>query len=180
MYDLTMYDVQLIVKIGCKITKKIPHMQVFVGFFGLEGMILLFNRLDYFGGIAGYDHIVRDVMSNDRTGSNNHTVSDGDTRTNDYSAAQPAVIAYPYRQTCFYGLTPLHIIMRMVRCQQLTVGPDKRVRADGNTSAIQEDPIKIDKRTFAYADSVTVVAVEWRTNDYRGMRIGNESFDATM
>ena len=33
MYDLTMYDVQLIVEIGCKITKKIPHAQVCVGFF---------------------------------------------------------------------------------------------------------------------------------------------------
>lgn len=33
MYDLTMYNVQWIVKIGCKGTKKIPHVQVFVGFF---------------------------------------------------------------------------------------------------------------------------------------------------
>lgn len=32
-----------------------------------------------------------------------------------FSAAQPAVIAYPYRQTSFYGLTALQIIMRMVR-----------------------------------------------------------------
>ena len=143
-------------------------------------MILLFNRLDYFGGIAGYDHIVRDVMSDDRTGANDHTVSDGDTRTNDYSAAQPAVIAYPYRQTCFYGLAAFQIIMRMIGCQQLAVGPDERVSADGNTSAIQEDAVKIDKRTFAYAYSVAVVTAEWRTNNHRRMGIRDEGFDATM
>ena len=61
-------------------------------------MILLFNLLDYLGRIAGYDHIVRDVMRDDRTGSNNYAVSYSNTRTNDYSAAQPAVIAYPYRR----------------------------------------------------------------------------------
>jgi hypothetical protein len=149
-------------------------------FFGLEGLILLFNRLDYFGGIAGYDHIVRDVMSDDRTSSNNHTVSYSNTRTNDYSAAQPAVIAYPYRQTCFYGLAALQIIMRMVRRQQLAVGPDERVRADGNTSPIQEYSIKIDKRTFADSYSVAVVTVEWRTNNHRRMGIRDEGFDATM
>ena len=142
-------------------------------------MVLLIF-FDYFSGIAGNDHIVRDVMSDDRTGANDHTVTDGDTRTDNYSAAQPAVIADMNRQTCFYGLTPLHIIMRMIRRQQLTVRPDKRVRADGNTSSIQEDPIKIDKRTFAYADSVAVVTMEWRTNDYRRMGIRDEGFDATM
>ena len=124
------------------------------------------NHLNHFRRIAGNDDIIGDVMCDDRTGSNNHTVTDGDTRTNNHSAAQPAVIADAYRQTCFYGLTPLQIIMRMVRCQQLTVGPDKRVRADSDTSAIQEDPIKIDKRTFAYADSVTVVAMEWWHDDH--------------
>ena len=143
-------------------------------------MILLFNRLDYFGGIAGYDHIVRDVMSDDRTGANDHTVSDGDTRTNDYSAAQPAVIAYPYRQTSFYGLTALQIIMRMVGCQQLAVGSDERVSADGNTSSIQEDTVEIDHRTFAYADSVTMVAVEWRTDDHRRVRIRDECVDTAV
>ena len=143
-------------------------------------MILLFYLLYYFRRITGNDHIVGDVMRDDRTGSNNHTVSYSNTRTNDYSAAQPAVIAYPYRQTCFYGLTPLHIIMRMVRRQQLAVGPDERVGADSNTSVIQEDAIKIDKRTFAYADSVAVVAMEWGTYNHRRMGIRDEGFDATM
>lgn len=141
---------------------------------------LLFNRLDWFGRIAGNDHIIRDVMRNDRTGANDHTVSDGDTRTNDYSATQPAVIADMNRQPCFYGLTASKIIMRMIRRQQLAVRSDKRVRADGNTSTIQEDPIKIDKRTFAYANSVAVVAMEWGTNNHRRMCIRDEGFDTTM
>ena len=72
------------------------------------------------------------------------------------------------------------VSMRMVGCQQLAVGPDKRVRADGNTSTIQEDAVKIDKRTFAYADSVAVVAMEWRTNNHRRMGIRDEGFNATM
>ena len=32
MYDLTMYNVPLIIKIGCKGTKKSPNMQIFVRF----------------------------------------------------------------------------------------------------------------------------------------------------
>ena len=142
-------------------------------------MVLLI-LFDYFSGIAGNDNIIGDVMRDDRTGSNNHTVSDGDTRTNDYSATHPAVIADMNRQPCFYGLTASKIIMRMVRGQELTVGPDKRVRADSDTSAIQEDPIKIDKRTFAYANSVAVVAMEWGTNNHRRMCIRDEGFDTTM
>ena len=119
-------------------------------------------------------------MSDDRTGSNNYAVTDGDTLTNDYSAAQPAVIAYPYRQPCFYGLPALQIIMRMVGRQQLAVGPDERVSADGNTSTIQEYAVKIDKRSFTYADSVTMVAMEWRTNNHLRMGIRDEGFDTTM
>lgn len=125
-----------------------------------------FNCLDYFSGIASNDHIVRDVMRDNRTGSNNYAVSYSNTRTNDYSAAEPAVISYPYRQTCFYGLTALQIIMRMVGCQQLAVGPDERVGAYGNTSSIQEYSIEINHRSLADSDPIAVVAMEWWHDDH--------------
>ena len=85
-------------------------------------MVLLI-LFDYFSGIAGNDHIIRDVMRNDRTGANDHTVTDGDTRTHNHSAAQPAVIADAYRQTCFYSLAALHIIMGWSGVSSWQLGP---------------------------------------------------------
>ena len=155
-------------------------MRFLCNFAGIIGMILLFYLLYYFGGIAGNDHIVRDVMSDDRTGANDHTVTDGDTRTDNYSAAKPAVIANMNRQPCFYGLTASQIIMRMVGRQQLAVRPDEGVGTDDDTSAVQKDTVEIDHRTFAYADSVTMVAMEWGTNNHRRMCIRDEGFDTTV
>ena len=119
-------------------------------------------------------------MRNDRTGADDDAVTDGHARTHNHSAAEPAVIAYPYRQTSFYGLTALQIIMRMVRRQQLAVRSDERVGTDGDTSTIQEHTVEIDHRTFADGDTVAVVAMERRTDDHRRMRIRDEGFDATV
>ena len=63
-----------------------------------------FSCINKHSRITGNDYIVRNIMRDDRTGSNNHTVADGNTRTDDHSSAQPAVIADTNRQACFYGL----------------------------------------------------------------------------
>ena len=70
--------------------------------------------------------------------------------------------------------------MRMIRRQQLAVRPNQGVGADGDATVVQKHAIEIDKRTFAYADSSAVVTMEWRADDYRRMRIGNQSPDASM
>ena len=86
MYDLTMYNVPLIIEIECKITKKIPHMQVFVGFFGLEGMILLFYHLNHFRRDTSDDGIGGHIFGHHGSGGNDgvfpdgHTLQDGNVR----------------------------------------------------------------------------------------------------
>ena len=142
--------------------KKNPTCASFCGIFLIRRNDLLFYLLYYFRRIAGNDHIVWDVMSDDRTGSNNYAVTDGDTRTNNHSAAQPAVIANTDRFACLYGLPALQIVMRMIRRQQLAVRPDERVGTDGDTASVQEDAVEIDHRAFADGDTVAVVAMERR------------------
>ena len=136
---------------------------------------LLFYLLYYFRRITGDYYIIGDVVGDDRTGSYDDAVADGHARADDHSAAEPAVIANTDRFACLYGLPALQIVMRMIRRQQLAVGSDERVGTDGDTSAVQEHTIEIDHRTLAYADSVTMVAVEWRTDDHRRVRIGDEN-----
>ena len=138
------------------------------------------GMFDYSCRVAGNYYIIGDVVGDDRTGSDDDAVADSHARTDNHSATEPAVIADTDRESRLYRLTPFDIIVRMVGGQELAVGTDECVCADGDTSAVEKDAVEIDKRTLADGNPVAVVAMEWRTNDYRGMRIGDEGFDTTM
>ena len=87
-------------------------MQVFVGFFGLDGMILLFYHLDHFRRNTTDDGIGRDIFGDDRSGGNDGIVTDGDALQDGNVRTKPYFFADVYRFG--YHACPLRRIRYMI------------------------------------------------------------------
>ena len=130
---------------------------------------MLLIRLNHFSRIAGNDNIIWDVVRHNASGTHYDTVADRYTGTDYHTASKPTILADVDRQTGLNRFTALHVIMRMIRCQQLTVRTNQRVRTDSDASSVQKHTIEIDEHPFTHRDPVSVVTAERRTNNHRRM-----------
>ena len=160
-----------------EVTKKIPHTQVFVGFFGLEGMILLFNCLDYFGGIAGSDGVSGNVVRDNRTGSYGTIIADGDSRQDGHIAAYPDIITDGHRFRPFLTSFAFTRVGTMARAVDMHARSQETIVAYGHIGLVQDGKAEVRKETLAHTDMLAVVAIEGLVDEGVFIRLAQDLAD---
>ena len=91
-------------------------------------------------------------------------VPDGYSRTDNDSAAYPAIFSNADGKGCLLRFASLYVVCRMARCVELAVGADFCVRTDMDASAVEHCAVVVDEHVFAKMNFCAVVAVERRAD----------------
>ena len=145
--------------------KKNPTYASFVGFFGLEGMILLFYHLDYFRGNAADDGIGGHIFGDDRSGGNDGIVTDGDALQDGNVRTKPYFFA---DMNGFGGhARPLRRVGDVIERAECGVMTDKSIVVDEDTALVLELTAHIDKHPFADMRVLAAIGIERRKHTER-------------
>ena len=67
----------------------------------------------------------------------------------------------------------------MIRRQQLAVGSDERVCTDDDAASVEEDRIEVNYHSFTDGNTVAMIAMKWRNDKCRRVRVGQQFLLAT-
>ena len=82
---------------------------------------------------------------------------------------KPCVIANSDRIGRLYGVAPVEIVHRMLWREQLAVGPNEHMVANGDVGATKKCAVVVDEHMFTDMIAAGVITEKWRT-DLRGIR----------
>ena len=94
------------------------------------------------------------IFRHHTTRTDDTTVADGDTRTQNGTAANPAILSYRHRIGIFLFRTTFDIIHRMMGSVYLYAWTDQRMGTNRDISSVQESTIGIDKDMLTQPDTI--------------------------
>ena len=140
-------------------------MQVFVGFFGLDGMILLFYHLDYFRGNAADDGIGRDIFRHHGSCGNDGIVADSDALQDGNVSTKPHFFA---DMNGFGGhACPLGRVGDVIERAERGVMTDEGIVVDEDTALVLELTAHVDEHPFTDVCVLAAVGIERRKHTER-------------
>ena len=111
--------------------------------------------------------VVRNVVHDDGSGTNNATLADGHAGQDGDAAAKPSVVANGDGIRCLHGLTPIEIVHGVLGCKQLTVRTNEHMVADGDDGSTEKRTIVVDEHMLTDVVATGMVTIKRRTDHRR-------------
>ena len=123
------------------------------------------NLFNYLARVANSHHVGRDIFGYDRSGTDGHVVSYGDSRKYRDASTYPHIVAYGDRFRPLVAGIPFDWIGAVTGCIDAYIRSDEAVISDGDLGLVKDREMEIGKETFAHADLLAVIAVERLIDD---------------